>query len=326
MGNAEVEAVTQDIFWVHRDDQPSIEFNAPKSLYAEGVFERNYEGLQRFKADPSAIAPDYSTELETPEFYCALAELWNKREEPEKALETYEKLVRLQPASAEAWSGLANAALARNQPLRAEAALKQAVSLAPNDAESARLLGRLRWRFGLLEEAQRAYELAAAVRPPDESLAAELGNFYSARKSFAVAGEYYRSSLSQGRGTQGATLLSFAKALNELKAYPEAEQVLQYAGSQFATNAAFPLLYGEILLAQERWQEALPWFQRALAVSPGNADAYYGMGRVALGLGGREEAYRQLIRAMRSNPYHVKAARLLQDAKSRATIAGLEPS
>jgi tetratricopeptide (TPR) repeat protein len=190
----------------------------------------------------------------------------------------------------------------------------------------ARILGRLRWRHGLPDGAQAAYERSAAIRPPDAGLAAEMGDFFTSRQSFALSAEYYRSALSQGGGSHAANLLGFARALKELKAWPEAERVMRYAVPAFPSEVAMPLLYGDILVGQQRWQEALPWFQRALALSPGNADAYYGMGQVALGLGGREEGFRQLIRAVRANPYHVKAARLLQDARSRATITDLEPS
>ena len=110
--------------------------------------------------------------------------------------------------------------------------------------------------------------------------------------------------------------------MKELGAWDEAERVIGYGVSAFPSEMALPLLMGDTLLAQQRWQAALPWFQQAVAMSPKNADAYYGLGRVALGLGGREEAAKLLMRALQSNPYDVDAARLLQDVRSRATVEG----
>jgi len=318
MGNREVEQLTQDIVWLHEDDQPSVEFNAPRSLYAGGAFQLNYNGLEGFKSAPALIAPDYDPALENGEFLRSLAELWGAREEFDKEQQAYERLVVLDPLAADAWMRLGQASLRAHRPLRAEAALERAVTLRPQDAESCRLLARLRWQQGLPDEAQRLYEQAALAGPPPDPLAAELGDFFASRKAYRLATEYYRSSLSQGGGIRPGLILAFGKALKELGAWHEAEEISGYGVSAFPSEVAMPLLMGEALLAQQRWQDALPWFQQALAVSPKSADAYYGLGRVALGLGGREEAARQLTRALRANPYHVEAARLLQALHSPA--------
>ena len=320
MGNREVEQLTQDIFWLHEDDQPSVEFSAPRSLYAAGAFQLNYDGIERFKSAPGVIAPDYDPSLENGEFLRSLAELWAAREELDKEQQAYERLVALDPLAADAWMRLGQVSLRARQPLRAEAALERAVALRPQDAEACRLLARLRWQQGLPDDAQRLYEQAAAAGPPPDTLAAELGDFFASRKGYRLAAEYYRSSLSQGGGSRPGLILAFGKALLELGAWHEAEEISGYGVSAFPSEAAMPFLMGEALLAQQRWQEALPWFQEALAVSPKSADAYYGLGRVALGLGGREEAARQLTRALRANPYHVEAARLLQELRRSGTI------
>ena len=216
--------------------------------------------------------------------------------------------------------------LKRKRPLGAEAAFERAISLQPSLAEACRLLGRLRWQQGLPEAAQPLYEQAAAAGAPDDILAAELGDFFAFRKAMPLAAEYYRSSLSQGGGSRPGLILAFGRALKELQAWEEAEQVLSYGVSAFPGEVSLPLLMGETLLVQQRWQEALTWFQQVLAISPKDADGYYGLARVALGLGGREEAAKQLRTTLRLNPYHAEATRLLQDLHAQATIEAGGPS
>ncbi|OGX29360.1 MAG: hypothetical protein A3B78_01355 [Omnitrophica WOR_2 bacterium RIFCSPHIGHO2_02_FULL_67_20] len=320
LGNREVEQLTQDIFRLHEDDQPSVEFNAPRSLYAEGAFQLNYGGLERFKSAPAAIAPDYDPALENGEFLRSLALLWGAREELERELQADKRLVELEPLAGDAWMQLGQVSLKMRQPLRAAAAFEHAAALEPKDPEARRLLAKLRWEQGLADEAEQLYRQAAVLGPPAETFAAELGDFFAFRKVPRLAAEYYRSALSQGGGSRPELILAFGNTLKELGAWQETEQLIGSGVSAFPSEAALPLLMGEALLAQRRWQEALPWFQRTLAVSPKSADAYYGLGRAALGLGGREEAARQLARALRVDPYHVEAARLLQELRRSGTM------
>ncbi|MGH8873342.1 MAG: tetratricopeptide repeat protein, partial [Acidimicrobiia bacterium] len=295
-------------------------FNAPRSLYSEGMFELNYGGLERFKGSPTAIVPDYHPVMEHGEFYRSLALLWAFREEFNKERQAYEKLLTLDPLAADAWMRLGQVSLNLRQPLRAEVALERAVALRPQDAEACRLLARLRWEQGVQEEAQRLYEQAAVAAPPADSLAAELGDFFISRKATRLAAEYYRSSLSQGGGSRPALILELGKALKELEAWHEAERIIGYGVSAFPSEMGMPLLMGETLLAQQRWQDALPWFQRALVINPKSAEAHYGLGRGAFGLDRREEAAKQFLRALRLDPYHVEASRLLQELRRSSTI------
>lgn len=320
MGNNEVERLTGDIFWVHEDDQPSVEFNAPKSLYATGAFAMNYAGLERFKASPQVIAPDYTPAVETPDFFRSLGELMAAREEFKKEEQAYERLVALEPSAGDGWLRLGEAALRLRHPLRARLALTHAVELDLASIEARRQLARLTWQENELQEAERLYDEAARIAPPDDALAAELGDFSTVRKRPVQAAEYYRSSLSQGGGARPRMVLAFGQALKELHAWDDAERILRYGTSAFPAEPSLPLLMGDVLLEQQKWQEAVPWFQQALAVSPRSAEACYGMGRAALGLGGVEEAIRQLTRALRFNPYHADAARLLQELRASSTI------
>ena len=312
LGNAEVEQLTADISWLHRDDQPSVEFNAPRALYLASTFSLNYLGLERFKAEPSAIVSGY-TMAETSEFDATLASLWESRGERDKELKALEDAVKRQPDSKTAWLRLGEVHLQAAQHLKAKEALTQAAEVNPTDPAPLRLLAKVWWREGRLDEAQRLFEQAAGLKAPDAEAAREMGDCLTEARQFALAAECYRSSMSQGRGDQPGLVLAYAKALKELKQYHEAERVSAYGASAFPDLAAFPLLLAQLLLEQGRGIDAEPWFVKTLTVAPNNAEAYYGLGWITLTQGRTDEAIRHLRRALAQDPYHREALKLLYE-------------
>ncbi|MBI2104171.1 MAG: fused MFS/spermidine synthase [Candidatus Omnitrophica bacterium] len=312
-GTREVEALTADITWVHEDDQPSVEFNAPKSLYARDAFRINSEGLKRFAGRPRAIALDYAPE-EDAEFYRALARLRRFRDEREEGMAALERAVELDPSSGDTWRQLGTLALERHQPLRAQEAWLRAIEADPADAEAHRLLARLSRQQGQREEAQAWYRRAAAIARPDGMFAAELGDVLREAGELPLAVECYRSAMSLGGGDRPPFLLAYGRALRDLRAWEEGEWIAAFAMRQFPSDGAFPLLLGETLLAQERWRDAEPLLARAAELDPRSAEAYSGLGRAALGQGARAEAARWFERALAQDPYHRRAAQGLYDA------------
>jgi superkiller protein 3 len=294
-----------------------VEFNAPKALYLSRSFSINYAGLEQFKGQPQAIALGYDPTLENAQFYRSLARLWDFRGEPNKERKALEKSAELDPTSSETWKRLGEVTLKLQQPLSAQAALMQTIQRDPGNIEAYRLLARLHWQQGQLQEAQRFYEQAASLQAPEGNFAEELGDFLRARRELVRAAEYYRSSVSQEGGSRPALLIAYAQVLKDLRLWETADQVLRFGMSAFPTVAAFPLLLGEALLEQERWLDAAPMFEQALAIAPKSAEAYYGLGRVTFGLGQPKEAVRYLERALQYNSYHREALKLFQQLQGQ---------
>ena len=313
LGTREVEAVTADIGWVHEDDQPSIEFNAPKSLYAGGALRLNSEGLQRFKVAPQALVSDYQPADEDAEFHRALATLWSFRRQEPKALEALERAAALDPSSSETWTRVGTLAFEQQRLLKAQEALLNAIRIDPARAEAYRLLARLSKQQGRLDEAGVFYRRAISLEPADGAFVADMGHFLREAGEPALAAECYRSAMSLGGGDRPAFLREYGRALNELQVWELGEQLAQLAMRRFPADAAFPLLLGEMRLGQERWQEAEPLLARAVELNPGSAEAYYGLGRAALTKGARAEATRWFKHALAQDPYHHQAAQGLYD-------------
>lgn len=318
MGHQEVERLTADTVGLHQDDQPWVEFDAPKSLYVSRTFYVNYGGLVGFRSSPKAIVPDY-VQPEEASFYQALAKLWGSREEHQKEREALEKALELDSTSVENWKQLGKVALRLQVPIAADRALKKVIQLDPENITAYHQLGRLHWQQGDLEGAEQFYTKVAQLSPPDSDLAQELGNYFGQHAKPREAAEYFRSSLSQGGGERPDLLVAYTDALRTLRAWDIAERVGRLGISAFPSQAAFPLLLGQIFADQGRWPEAEPFFRQVISLVPKSVEGYYELGRTVLAQGRWDEAVRHLTRATQYNPYHREALTLLQQMKGDAS-------
>ncbi|HEX9780372.1 MAG TPA: fused MFS/spermidine synthase [bacterium] len=316
-----IDMVTSDVTWLHEDDLPSLEFSAPKALYASGMLSANYKGLERFRVDPKSVVRGYDTARETADFYRALAGLWEFRDESSRAMEAWEKAVELEPSSVEAWSRLGELLMGSQKFPKAERALERAAELDPADVMSRRLLGRVAWKHGEPETAGRWYGQAAAIRPAEMSFAHELGDFYRDQRDHTRAAEYYRSSMTQGGGDRLEVVLGYAQALRELEAWADAEALLRFGMLRYPGQAAMPMLLGKTLIDLGRFREAESLFRHTLMLAPNASEAFYELAQCALERGSPEDAMRYLKRTLGASPYHEGALKLLYEAGRESSAA-----
>lgn len=83
------------------------------------------------------------------------------------------------------------------------------------------------------------------------------------------------------------------------------------------SEAYWRIAQGNELRLAGRFAEAIPHYERAIALAPDEVEAYAGLGAALLGLGRAEEAIIPLQRAIALNPRHYWAHRLLGNAYLR---------
>lgn len=307
-----VESLTSDVQELHQDDQPALEFNGPKALYLsdQQLFANNL-GLQRFRQVPKAIVPDYPQEAMDKDLdhLKALARLWAYRGEGDQELGVLEKLALLDPKDSASQLRLSELYDQTGQYEKAKELLLSALKNSPSQEAYIRL-GRLAWKRQELGEARQFYEKASAAGPLNMPLAAELGGFYGRTGDFQAAVNYYQAAASEQLPPHDA-LMGLASALMQLQRWPEAEEVLKKAVVSYPDSPQFPRLLGQTLMAENRPQEAKPWYHRMLQLSPQSVEAYYQLGQIAAGQGQMEEARLYLQQCLRYSPFHRQAADLL---------------
>jgi spermidine synthase len=307
----ELEQLTADVRWVHEDDQPWLEFSAPKALYLGPIVKTNMSGLERFQIPPQSLVPDYDASRENEAFYRDLGAMWSFRLQFDKAQEALGQATAVNPVSSEAWLQLGAFDLRLREFLKAETALTQAAALAPDDPKPYRALAQLHWQQQQRRLAQRFYLQAASLEVPDSAFAEELGDCWKEDHD-VVAAEFYRSAISQGGGDRPALVGAYAEVLTEMQSWAAAEHVLTFGIHTFPAQAMFAAKLGEVRLSQGRTLDAESLFRQALAIAPGDTQAYYGLARIALSHGQEEQALQYLRAGLRYDPYHREALALMQ--------------
>ncbi len=179
----------------------------------------------------------------------------------------------------------------------AEAELKRAVSLAPQDAEAYYYLGRVLFMrdnpAGALAAFQKATELdASSVRAYNH-----LGQSYEALVQYPAAREAYLKAIELEKKQSAKSEWPFfnlgALCLREGRA-AEAEGYFRQALERQPRWSEGNAKLGMALLALDKLPEALSYLEQAVQTDPQNADARYQYARLLIKMGKPDEAERHL--------------------------------
>ena len=179
----------------------------------------------------------------------------------------------------------------------AEAELKRAVSLAPQDAEAHYYLGRVLFMrdnpAGALAAFQKATELdASSVRAHNH-----LGQAYEALVQYPAAREAYLKAIELEKKQKAKSEWPYFNlgnlCLREGRA-AEAEGYFRQALERQPGWSEGKAKLGMALLALDKLPEALSCLEQAVQIDPQNADARYQYARLLIKMGKPDEAERHL--------------------------------
>jgi TolB-like protein len=237
------------------------------------------------EADASRLKRRGTRNLAAYEHYLRGRQLLNKEKEAEQraAVERFREAIRLDPAFADAYAGLADVltqllrqrhAVEGSTTADAVAASHRAISLAPDlpDAHIAR--GNALQLTGQLDEAQRAFEHAIALAPRHFHAHYWFAKYWAARGQHALAAKEYE--------------LAFEIQPDDYRPITLALQEYQATQDRAQEQSAL----------RRSWQA----LERHLALDPDDAYASDHAAGVLMLLGRREEANRLLDRALALRP------------------------
>lgn len=195
-----------------------------------------------------------------------------ERGEPQRALQQFDRAVRVDPSVASLFYNRGNAFSALQRLEEAAASYQAAIDLNPQLAEAHYNRGNTLRALDRRDEALASYGQAVALRP----------GLFQAHNNIG--------SLLHELGRLPEALASFDRALASRPGYIEALQ-----------NR------GLVLLDLKHWDAALASFDRALALDPGLADALANRGRALQALERRDEAVASYDGAIALKPDHANA-------------------
>jgi protein O-GlcNAc transferase len=205
----------------------------------------------------------------------------------------------------------ANKLLARGKLIEAERAYRQALKLAPSDAQAWANLGCTLWKLGRNTEAEEALRRAIALQPDLFEAYNNLGGVLEALGRLEEAGQQYRKAISLD-AKQAPPYCNLGAVLHRLGKFEEAK--IEYARA-LALKPDFAAAWsnlGAAFLARSKFGDAEACLLRAKELEPRNrqvlgnlADVLRIQGKFAEAI----ETYRHALKADRSNvPLMVKLA------------------
>ncbi|MEO0575374.1 MAG: XrtA/PEP-CTERM system TPR-repeat protein PrsT [Pseudomonadota bacterium] len=325
----------------------SLAPNAPPALFLSAK-------LARASGDPEGATRDLQQLLQiTPDDLQAqymLGQLQLQRGNLEQAEEVLSRLVSLAPSNVAARKLLAQVQLQRARPDAALAALAPVGGDVDEDLAMQKLFALARLQQGDIEAAIDNLEQARALDPSDRktqlglaSLQVSNGDFASAeallREMTQVSDDFRRESLllaamdGQGKSAEAAT---FARQLAQSNAdsadalriasifllnsgdAAEAERLVSRRIDAAGKDPAVYVVYGDVLIAQQKIDAASQAYEQAAALSSNDLDALLGMTRVALLQNRGQDARDLLIRTIDAHPAAVLPRQILIDLALRS--------
>ncbi|MFK7850931.1 MAG: tetratricopeptide repeat protein [Akkermansiaceae bacterium] len=129
---------------------------------------------------------------------CKLGVVQLKLNEPEKALESFQRAIELDNSNAYANRMLGYSYLKAGDIPSAELFLKRALDMAPNDSKSYLLLGTIAYRLGRLSEAESQFKGAISADPLPSEPYFNLALLHAKEKKMDEARKYYDDALERG--------------------------------------------------------------------------------------------------------------------------------
>jgi tetratricopeptide (TPR) repeat protein len=174
-------------------------------------------------------------------------------------------------------------------------------------------LGNLDLKADNPAAARARFEKCLEIDPGFPEANTNVGTFLAQQGQFIAAIDHYKTALKRKQG-DWLTLVTLTHALNQVRAYPEAETYGQKAVEVVPTYADAYRALAMALQGQGRLLEAEATFRRAVDVDPGFWSGWSGLGVVLMDQGRYAEAVDALRRARTIEPRSKNTQRKLAEA------------
>ncbi len=178
-------------------------------------------------------------------------------------------LIKIEPLAAEGYIFHAQALFAKGDQPGAEADLRKAMAVAPQDAAPYARMAELRILQKKPDEAEKFYAQALLLNPSASDALAGLINIDLGRKMPAQALRLVQDQISRVPGNSSFYLLLGQVELANQDA-PKAEVAFQKAIDLDKNNGDAALLLGNVLVSRGAVDQAIATYQSALAANPGD--------------------------------------------------------
>ena len=228
----------------------------------------------------------------------------------DEAADLLKRALALKPDNADALVQLGFAELGRNDLAAARDAFSKALSVAPAYRDASFGMAEVEFRSGNLDAALPLAEQVAQADPANADAAALVENIRKAKQASkpkparaapaAVKQPHRRPDPVPG-------LMEEGRRLREAGKLPEAEKVYRRALKLAPKDTDILVALGLVAGSSQRFDEAVHFFDRALAIEPGLLDARLGKARLAIWEGDTPRARAMIDGVLAAAPDNVEA-------------------
>jgi tetratricopeptide (TPR) repeat protein len=240
---------------------------------------RSYLGAFRLREASAELQSLIKDSPDLPAVYFYLSQVDSAQEQPVQAQQALTEAIRVQPGYLPALLGLGNISLQQNNANAALAYASQVIAASFWVADAHVLAGSSYLLLDDLNQAQRAFELAAGLNPRNPAAQERLGRVLGLRSNYAEAEKAYENSL--------AIAPDYAPALRGLSEVLSKEGKTQQATARIDRQiAGQPKAYqlyvsrAEFCITQKDWACAEHSYQQALTLNPYYVNGYLAVAHI----------------------------------------------
>ncbi len=211
-----------------------------------------------------------------------LGQFYLDQDRVKDAIAQFQQAIELEPDYGPAYTGLAQAYQQQGQSLEPEALIalyQNVVEANPAVAWPYLSLGDAYLGLGNVVDAEAAYQKAVEAEPTNVDLYNKLGEIYRwnlNRLDQAIG--YYRQA-TQLAPENGWSHAALGWALYAADQPEQGQQELDVALRLSAEHSVIQQIAGETMLQYQSAEQAIPYFEKAIALDPANAEAHLGLAR-----------------------------------------------
>ncbi len=267
---------------------------APQPSTRQEAFKAAADDLRAGRLDEAAgILREAADRFQSPQALLTLARIQSTRRDPQGALESLQRAVKLAPNSEEVLSAFAQMAIVARIPVPAIVTLDTLTRMCPTVAQYHYLLGVTLMQVGDMVSAVDALKAAEALEPDRALTLIALGLALNVRKSYDEARQFLARSLELEPDNVEA-VAALAESEEGLGRDEEAGAHARRALGQVRGNATANLVVGLLSMKKQDYAGARDAFERVVATDPDSTRAYYQLSLACARLGNDECAQRSL--------------------------------
>jgi tetratricopeptide (TPR) repeat protein/peroxiredoxin len=281
------------------------------------IIEQDIRRIPQTNAQRLARALPFPGVSDTFEFgrnYLSYGSVFFQRGYFDQAASSFQRAVRDDPSSAEAYYGLGSAYLNQQKTAEARSSFERAVKLPasyPDTLANAwNNLGLLATREAHADEAIRCFQEAVRLSPDHLIALNNLGNAYRLQKSWEAAGKVFQRALEVSPADPEANYglgMIFAQADDSARAYEYLQKALKVRPVYPEALNNLGILY----LRTQRRDEAVASFESCIRAAPAFDQSYLNLARVYSLEGSPDKARTVLLELLKQHPGHAQAQSML---------------